>query len=210
MLFFSWTSLAIAAVIVLATLAVLVSGDSTLQPCLPLLPCTLVSCMQCVIQFYRTKPLHPESPDAAGALLSLGSWELSDTKLSSSAPPFPPDPWAQLSEGDKRLIRRGYTTKSATAFAGQDGRHIDVIVIGGGMGGLSCGVLLAKAGLKVLILEQHDVAGGTTHVFEEKGCGFFAFLLLLSHVVLHLLLPPPPPPPFPLLSGTNSTRDCIT
>jgi len=36
----------------------------------------------------------------------------------------------------------------------------DVIVIGAGVGGLSAGTLLAKEGLKVLILEQNDRVGG--------------------------------------------------
>ena len=36
----------------------------------------------------------------------------------------------------------------------------DVIIIGAGIGGLVCGCYLAKAGLKVLIVEQHNKAGG--------------------------------------------------
>lgn len=46
---------------------------------------------------------------------------------------------------------------------------IDTIVIGSGIGGLTTGALLAKVGQKVLVLEQHDVAGGTTHMFNEHG-----------------------------------------
>jgi phytoene dehydrogenase-like protein len=38
--------------------------------------------------------------------------------------------------------------------------EFDVIVIGAGVGGLSVGTLLAKTGLKVLILEQNDRVGG--------------------------------------------------
>ena len=36
----------------------------------------------------------------------------------------------------------------------------DVIVIGAGIGGLTCGALLAKNGLSVLVIEQHSRPGG--------------------------------------------------
>lgn len=45
----------------------------------------------------------------------------------------------------------------------------DVIVIGSGMGGMSAAAALAKQGKKILILEQHYVPGGFTHVFSRKG-----------------------------------------
>jgi len=40
------------------------------------------------------------------------------------------------------------------------------------MGGLCCGGLLSKAGQRVVILEQHYIAGGCTHVFKEQGIEF--------------------------------------
>ncbi len=46
---------------------------------------------------------------------------------------------------------------------------IDTIVIGSGMGGLSCAAILSQMGKKVLVLEQHYVAGGGSHMFELKG-----------------------------------------
>lgn len=45
----------------------------------------------------------------------------------------------------------------------------DFIVIGSGIGGMSVSAILAKAGKKVLLLEQHYVAGGYTHSFKRKG-----------------------------------------
>lgn len=45
----------------------------------------------------------------------------------------------------------------------------DVIVIGSGMGGMTCAALLAKTGKRVLVLEQHYVPGGFTHTFSRKG-----------------------------------------
>ncbi|MFA5945509.1 MAG: NAD(P)/FAD-dependent oxidoreductase [Patescibacteria group bacterium] len=45
----------------------------------------------------------------------------------------------------------------------------DAIVIGSGTGGLSVASLLAQAGKRVLVLEQHFVIGGYTHAFQRKG-----------------------------------------
>lgn len=52
---------------------------------------------------------------------------------------------------------------------GRDYRsHYDAIIIGSGIGGLFCANLLAQAGLKVLILEQHYVLGGYCSTFRRK------------------------------------------
>lgn len=48
----------------------------------------------------------------------------------------------------------------------------DVVIIGAGIGGLVCGCYLAKEGLKVLIIEQHNKAGGYCTSFERKGYRF--------------------------------------
>ena len=49
---------------------------------------------------------------------------------------------------------------------------LDAIVVGSGIGGLTTASLMAKAGKKVLVLEQHDRAGGCTHTFVEQGYEF--------------------------------------
>ncbi|KAF0687384.1 Aste57867_20867 [Aphanomyces stellatus] len=66
---------------------------------------------------------------------------------------------------DDELIKQGFATKKIPA-------DIDVIVIGSGMSGLTVASALAKEGKRVLVLEQHDVAGGNNHTFEEKGYEF--------------------------------------
>ncbi|XP_069178023.1 all-trans-retinol 13,14-reductase-like [Procambarus clarkii] len=50
--------------------------------------------------------------------------------------------------------------------------NLDAIVIGSGVGGLSVAALMAKSGKKVLVLEQHDQAGGCCHTYIEKGYEF--------------------------------------
>ena len=44
----------------------------------------------------------------------------------------------------------------------------DVIVVGAGIGGLTCGALLSKRGYKVLILEQHYQIGGYCSSFNRR------------------------------------------
>jgi phytoene dehydrogenase-like protein len=50
----------------------------------------------------------------------------------------------------------------------------DVIIIGAGISGLVCGCYLAKAGMKVLVVEQHDKPGGYCTSFRRKGFLFDA------------------------------------
>ena len=46
--------------------------------------------------------------------------------------------------------------------------NYDVIIIGGGLGGLTAGAKLAKEGKKVLLVEQHSVPGGCATTFKRK------------------------------------------
>jgi phytoene dehydrogenase-like protein len=50
----------------------------------------------------------------------------------------------------------------------------DAIIIGAGLSGLICGCYLAKAGMKVLIAEQHHKPGGYCTSFQRKGFLFDA------------------------------------
>jgi len=69
--------------------------------------------------------------------------------------------WKKRGKPDENVIKIGYKNKVKKEY--------DVIIVGSGLGGLSAGVLLAKAGKRVCILEQHDRAGGCSHVFKEHG-----------------------------------------
>lgn len=50
----------------------------------------------------------------------------------------------------------------------------DAVVIGAGIGGLVCANLLARSGLRVLLAEQHYMAGGYCSTFRRKGFTFDA------------------------------------
>jgi len=50
--------------------------------------------------------------------------------------------------------------------------EFDTIIIGSGVGGLSTAICLARAGQKVLVLEQHYVPGGWSHSFTLNGQRF--------------------------------------
>lgn len=54
-----------------------------------------------------------------------------------------------------------------------DGRY-DVVLIGSGIGGLIAGNLLARAGLRVLMAEQHYMVGGYCSTFRRGGYTFDA------------------------------------
>ncbi|MGD1905235.1 MAG: phytoene desaturase family protein [Leptolyngbyaceae cyanobacterium] len=49
---------------------------------------------------------------------------------------------------------------------------VDVVVIGSGVGPLSCAALLARYGLDVLVCESHTLPGGAAHGFERQGFQF--------------------------------------
>lgn len=54
----------------------------------------------------------------------------------------------------------------------QPSSDYDSIIIGSGAGGLAAAICLARAGQKVLVLEQHDVPGGWCHSFYLNGHRF--------------------------------------
>src|SRR6476469_5102916 len=48
----------------------------------------------------------------------------------------------------------------------------EIIVIGSGIGGLTCAAMLARYGFDVIVCESHSIAGGAAHGFERGGFSF--------------------------------------
>lgn len=48
----------------------------------------------------------------------------------------------------------------------------DIVVIGSGIGGLSCAALLARYGFEVIVCESHSIPGGAAHAFDRNGFKF--------------------------------------
>jgi len=67
----------------------------------------------------------------------------------------------------------------------------DAVIIGSGLGGLTCGAFLAKAGMRVCVLEQHTAIGGYAHCFHRRGyrfdIGIHSVPMGRGGVVRHLL-----------------------
>src|SRR5690625_1913675 len=88
----------------------------------------------------------------------------------------------------------------------------DVIIAGGGHNGLACGAYLARAGLKVLVLERSDIVGGAA-VSRELHEGWiysscsYVCSLLRPEIVRDLDLPRHGLQVIPYTGGASFTRD---
>eukprot|EP01080_Neovahlkampfia_damariscottae_P006221 gene6221-10227_t len=80
---------------------------------------------------------------------------------------FKPKSFDRKVKSNYEYSKQIYSTKSGVVPD-----DLDAIIIGSGIGGLSLAGLLSKQGRRVLVLEQHDVAGGCCHCFEDEGFEF--------------------------------------
>jgi len=75
----------------------------------------------------------------------------------------------------------------------EDENAFDAVIIGSGLGGLSCAAAFARQGFKPLVLEQHYQAGGYATTFKRRG-GFVFDVSLHSTTIgerngIHNLIP---------------------
>lgn len=76
---------------------------------------------------------------------------------------------------DKNFVPLESSTRDATREIFREKKlpaDPDYVIVGSGIGSLYCAGLLARAGKKVVVLEQHYVAGGCTHSWHDKGFEF--------------------------------------
>ncbi|KAH7623714.1 hypothetical protein Ndes2526B_g00945 [Nannochloris sp. 'desiccata'] len=74
-------------------------------------------------------------------------------------------------------IKASFTCSSPITARTSDNNDIlitecDVVVIGSGIGGLSCASLLARYGLSVIVCESHTIPGGAAHAWIRDGYHF--------------------------------------
>lgn len=99
---------------------------------------------------------------AAGSLLAAGSvyrrwrWSSKRRRGKATGPKLP---------ADADLLRVGFSAKKLPDI-------IDHVIIGSGLSGLYLASLLSRLGRRVVVLEQHYVAGGCTHTFKDQGYEF--------------------------------------
>ncbi|XP_064255709.1 LOW QUALITY PROTEIN: all-trans-retinol 13,14-reductase-like [Passer domesticus] len=80
-------------------------------------------------------------------------------------PPGPPRPLVTDQRARDRVLKQGFSARRVP-------ERLDAVVIGSGVGGLAVAATLAKAGRRVLVLEQHEQAGGCCHTFQQHGVEF--------------------------------------
>ncbi|WP_392533818.1 phytoene desaturase family protein [Nostoc sp. C117] len=85
-------------------------------------------------------------------------------------------------------------------------QNTDVVVIGSGIGGLSCAALLARYGFNVIVCESHSIPGGAAHAFERNGFKFDSGPSLYSG----LSYSPSANPLRQVLDAIGSELPCVT
>eukprot|EP00808_Paulinella_micropora_P004458 g35280.t1 len=121
------------------------------------LVCTIVDLFVCTRKLLKMKKFE------WGFLASVGIAPGQETEAKSSETKTAAPCKDEASQKTESLSAESFSADAISL-------ELDTIIIGSGMGGSTCANLLAQAGHKVLLLEQHSTLGGCTHTFGHKGC----------------------------------------
>jgi len=102
---------------------------------------------------------------AAGAALAPALGSVAGLLLTYlGVPLLQPRGWVPPEKRSRSCAKVRFSAKAA-----EEKGPWDVIIVGSGMGGLTCGSVLSQLGYRVMVLEAHEVAGGSTHDYNVDG-----------------------------------------
>ncbi len=110
-----------------------------------------------------TRPRHSSTPEKNPR--PAGKIAQSPSRSGSNVSPDLP----KTARASGHRKRAGGTAVSLSIPAASFPSGYTVAVIGGGLGGLVCGALLAKAGVSVIVAEQHAQVGGYFNSYRTRG-----------------------------------------
>jgi len=76
--------------------------------------------------------------------------------------------WSTTNDDANEVSEVTTTTTTSTPRSSSPSDSYDVVIVGSGIGGLSCAAMLAKYGYKVAVFEAHYSPGGAAHGFTVK------------------------------------------
>jgi hypothetical protein len=101
--------------------------------------------------------------------------------------------WIQSALAALGAVSLDWDSLPAAKAAPADSDRFDALIVGSGLGGLSCAAAFARQGFRPLVLEQHDKPGGYATAFKRPGSFEFEVSLHSTTVGerngLHNLIP---------------------
>ena len=81
------------------------------------------------------------------------------------------NPYPKYTDIPSSILRRIATQRELQELSG----NVDYVIVGSGVGGLTCAAILSRLGYKVVVFEQHYTIGGSTHTYKTHAPHEFEF-----------------------------------